>query len=108
MSVQFTESNPHDWDWNSDPERWTTHRARYIKRTTDFDDTAASIIAWAEIGYSHHGIGHELDVSRSTVKSRMDAIDERDPTALMTRHPDEIRVKSPVGVEGTSIGGDDS
>lgn len=107
MSVQFTEENPHDWDWETDPERWATHRARYIERTTDFDGTDCTIIAYAELGYSHHGIGKEVDVSRSTVKSRMDDIDDRDPTALMTRYPKEIVVKSPVGVTGTSIGGDD-
>lgn len=106
MSVQFTnDDNPHDWNWETDPERWTTHRARYIESTTNFDSTAASIISWAELGYSYSGIGSQVDVSASTVKSRMDSIDDRDPTALMTRRPDEITIKSAVGVTGTSLGG---
>jgi len=100
------EDNPHDWDWESDPERWAKHRSRYIKRTTDLDTTASLIIAWAELGYSHSGIGTHTDVGVSTVKSRMNDIDEEDPTALLTRLPDEIQVNSPVGIEGTALGGD--
>jgi hypothetical protein len=109
MSVQFTEENPHDWDWESDPERWTKHRSRYIERTTDFDSTASEIIAWAELGYSHSGISMYTDVGMSTVKSRMTDIDEQDPTALLTRRPGEIEVESSVGIRGTDLatGGDD-
>ena len=109
MSVQFTEENPHDWDWESDPERWAKHRTRYIERTTDFDSTAAEIITWAELGYSHSGISMYTDVGMSTVKSRMTDIDEQDPTALLTRRPGEIEVESSVGIDGTDLatGGDE-
>jgi hypothetical protein len=107
MSVQFSDENPHEWNWDDNPERWTKHRARYIERTTEFDATSSMIIAWAEIGCSHHGIGSNVDVSTSTVRSRMDEIDAVDPTALLTRLPDEIEVKSPVGIRGTNMGGDD-
>ncbi len=106
MSVQFTEDNPHDWDWESDPERWAKHRAQYIERTTDFDSTESTIISWGELGYSHSGISMHTDVGMSTVKSRMNDIDEQDPTALLTRRPGEIEVESSVGMRGASLGGE--
>lgn len=107
MSVQFAEENPHDWDWQDSPQRWVKHRSSYIERSTDFDGTASEIIAWSEIGYSHSGIAMSVDVGVSTVKSRMNDIDEHDPTALLTRRPGEIEVQSPVGIDGTSLGGDE-
>jgi hypothetical protein len=109
MSVPFSEDNPHEWDWDNNPERWTKHRARFIERTTDFDSTASEIIAWAELGYSHSGISMYVDVGMSTVKSRMNDIDEQDPTALLARRPGEIEVESSVGIDGTDLatGGDE-
>lgn len=106
MSVQFNKETPHEWDWESDPERWAKHRSRYIERTTNFDSTESEIIAWAELGYSHSGISMHTDVGTSTVKSRMGDIDEQKPTALLTRRPGEIEVESPVGMRGTSLGGE--
>jgi hypothetical protein len=107
MSVQFNKENPHEWDSESHPERWAKHRTRYLERVTEFDTIACKIIAWAEIGRSHHGIAKRIDVSKGTVTSRMDRIDEQDPTALLTRVPAEIAVQSPVGIDGTRFGGDE-
>jgi|APHM01.1.fsa_nt_gi hypothetical protein len=93
-----------DVDWSNEP-RWAKHRARYIQQTTEYDATEAVIIAWAELGFSHHGIAEfsELDVTRSTVKSRMDEITETSETvgALWARQPDSLVIRSPVGIEGT-------
>ena len=91
--------------WEAKPERWARERARYIDRTTDFDRTEAEIIAFAELGYSHSGIGKHVDVTESTVVSKFDDIDDADPTALLSRRPDELRRESPVGVTGTDTGG---
>jgi hypothetical protein len=87
------------------------HRRQYIKRTTDFDNTDAEVIAWAELGHSHSGIAKEIDISRSATKSRMDRIDEAFDcdcdSALWTRWPQNIAVQSPVGISGTVYGGDE-
>ncbi len=108
MSVQFSDDNGDGWDWRTDPDRWVKHRSRYIERTTDFDNTDAEVIAWAELGYSHSGIAAEVAISASSVKSRMSDIDEQDATALLTRRPEEIEVESSVGIDGTDLatGGD--
>jgi hypothetical protein len=107
MSPQFQQQNPHDWDWEKHPERWIRHRARYLERKTDFDSVNCQIIAAAELGCSRHGIADHADVGVSTVKSRMGDLDAVDHTLLLTRRPDEIRVESPVGIEGTAFGGDE-
>jgi hypothetical protein len=91
--------------WEAEPERWARERARYVHRVTDFDRTEAEIIAFAELGYSHSGIGKHADVTESTVVSKFDEIDDVDPTALFSRRPDELELKSPVGIEGTKSGG---
>jgi hypothetical protein len=93
-----------DVDWSNEP-RWAKHRARYIQQTTEYDATESVIIAWAELGFSHHGIADcsDLGVTRSTVKSRMDEITETSETVgvLWTRQPDSLVIRSPVGIEGT-------
>ena len=91
--------------WEAEPERWAEERARYIDRTTDFDRTEAEIIAFAELGFSHSGIGKRVDVTESTVVAKFDEIDDVDPTALLSRRPDELGRKRPVGVDGTDAGG---
>jgi hypothetical protein len=110
MSVQFSDDNGDGWDWRTDPDRWVKHRSRYIERTTDFDNTDAEVIAWAELGYSHSGIAQEIDISRSATKSRMERIDDQFDcdydSALWSRWADNIAVQSPVGIDGTVYGGD--
>jgi hypothetical protein len=91
--------------WDAEPERWAKERARYIRRTTDFDSTEAEIIAFAELGYSHSGIGKRVDVTESTVVAKFDEIDDVDPTALLSRRPSELGRERPVGVTGTNAGG---
>ena len=91
--------------WEAEPERWAKERGRYIERTTDFDQTEAEIIAFAELGFSHSGIGKRVDVTESTVVAKFDEIDDVDPTALLSRRPDELGRKRPVGVDGTDTGG---
>lgn len=71
---------------------------------SDFDAVEAEIIAFAELGYSHSGIGKRVSVTESTVVSKFDEIDDVDPTALLSRRPEELDVKSPIGVEGTGSG----
>lgn len=83
--------------WNNDPDQWAKKRSRYIKRACEFDDTDAKIIAWAELGYSHSGITKQVDICKSTVRSRMSDIDEIDDTALWSRLPRELEIQSPVG-----------
>jgi hypothetical protein len=82
------------------------HRSQYIKRTTDFDSTDAEVIAWGEIGYSHSGIAKKIDISRSATKARMSRIDEQFDceydSALWTRRPGYIEMRSPVGIDGTA------
>jgi len=99
------------WDWENNPERWVKHRSQYIKRTTDFDSTDAEVIAWGEIGYSHSGIAKKIDISRSATKARMSRIDEQwdceYDSALWTRRSGYIEIRSPVGIDGTTWGGDD-
>jgi hypothetical protein len=112
---QFTRnadaSSNDEWDWRTDPDRWVKHRSRYLTRTTDFDSTDATIIAWAELGTSHSGIADEIDISRSATKARMSRIDEQFDcdcdSALWSRWPENIAVQSPVGIDGTVWGGDD-
>lgn len=91
--------------WDAEPERWARERARYIRRTTDFDATEAEIIAFAELGYSHSGVAKCVDVTESTVVAKFDEIDDVDPTALLSRRPGELGRKRPVGVDGTDTGG---
>ena len=91
--------------WDAEPERWAKERARYIDRTTDFDRTEAEIIAFAELGFSHSGIGKRASVTESTVVAKFDEIDDVDPTALLSRRPDELGRERPVGVAGTNAGG---
>lgn len=97
-----------DVDWSNEP-RWAKHRARYIQQTTVYDATEAVIIAWAELGFSHHGIAEysDLCVTRSGVESRMNTITETSETVgvLWTRQPDSLLIRSPVGIDGTVHGG---
>jgi hypothetical protein len=78
-----------------------------VERSSDFDAIASTIIAYAELGFSHSGIAKHVDVGEGTVKARMNDIDDVDPTALLSRTPDELVVDSPVGVHGTKFGGDE-
>jgi hypothetical protein len=98
-----------DVDWAEEEPRWAKLRAQYVERTTDFDATESIIIAWSELGFSHSGIADfsELDVTRSTVKSRMDEITETADVdgPLWNRQPDKLVIQSPVGIEGTVYGG---
>jgi|APHM01.1.fsa_nt_gi hypothetical protein len=98
-----------DVDWEEDESRWAKLRAQYVAQTTAFDETESIIIAWAEIGYSHSGIAQcsTLDVTRSTVKSRMDEITQAEDVEapLWTRQPDRLLIQSPVGIEETVYGG---
>jgi hypothetical protein len=97
-------TNPHDGrdiSWREDEDRWTTERARYVEQTTPLDRTDAEIVAWAELGYSHAGISKAVELGPSTVKSHFDEIEAVvGPTALMTRKPDELALRSTVGLEG--------
>jgi hypothetical protein len=68
---QSGQQSPDEWDWEEHPDRWVKHRSQYINRTTDFDNTDAEVIAWAEIGYSYSGIAQEIDISRSATKARI-------------------------------------
>jgi hypothetical protein len=98
-----------DVDWADDEPRWGKLRAKYIAQTTAFDETESIIIAWAELGFTHSGIAEfsELDLTRSTVKSRMGEITETEDVEapLWTRQPDRLLIQSPVGIEGTVYGG---
>ncbi len=100
------DSSGRTYDWDENPDRWATQRARYVERASDFDATAATIIAWAELGYSHSGIAKQVDVSESTVRARMDEIRDDDRRPLDARTPDELQVQSPAGIDGTKFGGD--
>ena len=104
MSADHATGGHNGREWDTDPERWALRRARYIGRTTALESTQARIVAFAELGYSHSGIAKHVDVSASTVKSKFDEIDDVDPTALLSRRPDELVVESPIGVDGTSCG----
>jgi hypothetical protein len=107
---QSGQQSPDEWDWENNRQRWVKHRSQYIRRTTDFDNTDAEVIAWAELGYSHNDIAQKIDISRSATKSRMDRVDEAFDcdcdSALWTRYPESIAVQSPVGIDGTVWGGD--
>jgi hypothetical protein len=98
-----------DVDWAEDEPRWAKLRAQYVARKTEFDATESIIIAWAELGFSHSGIADfsELDVTRSTVKSRMDEITQAEgvEAPLWARQPDKLVIQSPVGIEGTVFAG---
>lgn len=88
-------------DWRDDPERWATERGRFIKRTTQLDDTDAEIVAYAELGFSSAGIAKKIELGHSTVKSHFEEIKDNAVTSvLMTRKPDQLAIRSPIGLEG--------
>lgn len=94
-------------DWEHSPDRWATKRAAFVGRAGDFDAISATIIAYAELGFSHSGIAKHVGVGEGTVQARMNDIDDVNPTALLSRTPDELVVDSPIGIDGTKFGGDD-
>jgi hypothetical protein len=91
--------------WEAEPDRWARERARYIDRTTDLNRSEAEIVAYAELGYSSSGIAKAIGLGASTVRSKFDDIDDVDPTALLSRRPDELAIRVPIGVDGTTAGG---
>jgi|APHM01.1.fsa_nt_gi hypothetical protein len=82
------------WEFKSPPECWAKHRPRYLKRVTEFDTSECKIIAWAEIGRSHHGIAKQVAVTQPTVKDHHRQIDTKDDTARLTRWRKSIEVDS--------------
>lgn len=95
-------TNPHDGvsaDWRSDPHDWATKRARYVKRTTPLEEADAEIVAYAELGYSASGIASAVGLTDSTVTDHFDDIESAcGPTALMSRTPEELELRSDVGL----------
>jgi hypothetical protein len=97
-------ANPHDGarvSWREDPDRWAVERARYVERVTPLDDTDAEIVAYAELGFSSAGIAKRVGLGHSTVTAHFEDIEaDCGPTVLLARKPDELDIKTGVGLEG--------
>lgn len=105
MNPQPITDNPHDQDHQSNLERRSHSRTRYLEEKSYFDAINCRIIALAESDLEPSKIAAEININDSAVNSRINDLDDLDPALLTPRYADELSVRSPVGIEGTKLGG---
>lgn len=60
----------------SEDDDYVQDRARYLERVSSLRRKLAKALAYAELGYSHHGIAKKMDTSGSTVQSWFEEIED--------------------------------
>jgi hypothetical protein len=58
-------------------EREAEKRANELKRLHNLRAPVAETVAWSELGYSFSGVASKVDVAESTVKSRIESVEDR-------------------------------